>query len=124
MMAMVAAMATLAGASARAQGSAGGQSAPPPARPQEAPSLGGFELTPVQKAKIDSIGARHLPEVKAIGDLFATDPAEGMKRMVVLRAKMQKEVRVLLTPDQRAIFDRNVAEMNAMLNARMSSGPP
>ena len=58
-----------------------------------------------------------------VSDLFATDPAEAMRRMVALRTKMQKEVRVVLTSEQRAIFDRNIAEMNAQLDAHLPSAP-
>ncbi len=108
------------------------QSAPPgtseqesrPARAQALATLGSFELTPAQKMKIDSIATRHSAEMKGVGELLATDPSEAMRRMVALRTRMQKEVRVLLTTDQRAIFDRNVAEMNAQMNAHMPSGPP
>ena len=108
---------------ARAQSSAASASAPPSTAKQAPPSLGGFELTAAQRTKIDSIGAKHSAEAKVVGDLFATDPAEAMRRMVVLRMKMQKEVRVVLTTDQRAIFDRNVAEMNAQMDAHLQSAP-
>ena len=46
-----------------------------------------------------------------------------MKRMVVLRTRMQAEVRAVLTTEQRAIFDRNVVEMNAQMNARLPMVP-
>jgi hypothetical protein len=32
-------------------------------------------------------------------------------------------VRTVLTPEQRAIFDRNVAEMNALMNAHRPTAP-
>lgn len=86
-------------------------------------NAGGLELTPEQKAKLAAITNRHADEGKAVGELFQTDPDAAMKRMVVLRAKMQSEVRAVLTPDQRAIFDRNVAEMNAQMDAHRPMAP-
>lgn len=85
--------------------------------------MGSLELTPEQKKKLAALGAKHADEGKATGELFQTDPAEAMKRMVALRTKMQKEIRTVLTPEQRAIFDRNVAEMNAQMDAHMPSAP-
>ena len=110
-------------AAAHAQSSAASPSTLSSTGKQGPASLGGFELTAAQKMKIDSIGAKHSAEAKVVGDLFATDPAEAMRRMVELRMKMQKEVRVVLTTEQRAIFDRNVAEMNAQMDAHLPSAP-
>ena len=84
---------------------------------------GSLELTAEQKTKLAAITNRHADEGRAVGELFQTDPDAAMKRMVVLRAKMQGEVRAVLTTEQRAIFDRNVAEMNAQMNARMPAAP-
>lgn len=86
-------------------------------------TAGGPDLTPEQKAKLTAINERHADETRAVGDLFRTDPDAAIKRMIALRARMQGEVRAVLTPEQRAIFDRNVAEMNAQMDARLS-GPP
>jgi Spy/CpxP family protein refolding chaperone len=108
-------------AAARAQGSAAPapvQQAAPGAKAPGGPS-GSLELTPEQKVKLDAIAKKYAPEGKATAELFSTDPAEAMKRMIVLRTKMQKEVRTVLTIEQRAIYDRNVAEMNAQMDAHM-----
>lgn len=112
------------GMTANAQSTAASSPLPAPPAAGQAPSaLGSFELTPSQKAKIDSIGARHASEAKAVQDLFAIDPSEAMRRMVALRARMQKEVRVVLTAEQRAIFDRNMAEINAQMDAHRPAPP-
>lgn len=110
---------------ARAQGAAVSPHTQAPAVSVKPPSgpMGSLELTAEQKQKLAALGARHADEGKATGALFQTDPAEAMKRMVALRAKMQKEIRTVLTPEQRAIFDRNVAEMNAQMDAHMPSAP-
>jgi hypothetical protein len=120
----VAALAASSAGAAQAQTAAGSSvQKPQPTRQQGPATLEGFELTVAQKTKIDSIGVKHSAEMKAVGELFATDPGEAMKRMVVLRTTMQKEVRVVLTADQRAIFDRNVTEMNAQMNALVPTAP-
>lgn len=85
--------------------------------------MGSLELTPEQKKKLAALGERHADEGKVVGQLFQTDPVEAMKRMVALRKKMQKEIRTVLTPEQRAIFDRNVSEMNAQMDAHMPIAP-
>jgi Spy/CpxP family protein refolding chaperone len=83
----------------------------------------GLELTAEQKTKLAAITNRHAEEGRTVGELFQTDPDAAMKRMVTLRTKMQSEVRTVLTPEQRAIFDRNVAEMNALMNAHRPTAP-
>ena len=112
------------GASARAQSAIGAPAAQPAAamKPSSGP-MGSLELTPEQKKKLAALAAKHADEGRATGELFQTDPAEAMKRMISIRAKMQKEIRTVLTPEQRAIFDRNVAEMNAQMDAHMPAAP-
>ncbi len=91
-------------------------------KPSSGP-MGSLELTPEQKQQLSALAAKHAEEGKVTGELFQTDPSEAMKRMVALRAKMQKEIRTVLTPEQRAIFDRNVAEMNAQMDAHRPAAP-
>ena len=76
-----------------------------------------------QRAKLAAITNKHADEGKAIGELFQTDPDAAMKRMVTLRAKVQAEMRAVLTPEQRTIFDRNIAELNAQIDARRPTSP-
>lgn len=86
-------------------------------------SSGSLELTAEQKTKLTAITNKHADEGKAVGELLKTDPESAMKRLVILRAKMQAEVRAVLTMEQRAIFDRNVSEMNAQMNAHLPNAP-
>lgn len=102
---------------------AAGRKQAAPARADRLTTPGTLELTAEQKTKLVAITNKHADEGKAVGALFQTDPDAAMKRMVVLRAKMQAEVRAVLTIDQRAIFDRNVAEMNAQMNAHLPTAP-
>jgi Spy/CpxP family protein refolding chaperone len=93
------------------------------ARAEGLASAGGLELSAEQRAKLTAITDKHADEGRIIGELFRIDPDSAMKRMVALRTKMQAEVRAVLTAEQRAIFDRNVAEMNAQLNAHLPTAP-
>jgi hypothetical protein len=92
------------------------------AAPAHAEGLGspvGLELSADQRTKLSAISNRHAEEGKAASELFRTDPDAAMKRMVALRTKMQSEARAVLTTEQRAVFDRNVAAMNAQMNAHL-----
>lgn len=121
--ALVAAGASVAHAQAPLDSLAGRKNAPSSARAERLSSAGGLELTAEQKTKLTAISSRHADEGKALGELFKTDPDAAMKRMVSLRTRMQAEVRAVLTPEQRTIFDRNVAEMNAQMNAHLPTAP-
>ena len=93
------------------------------ARGEGLASGGSLELTAEQKTKLTAITNKHADEGRAVSELLKTDPESAMKRLVTLRAKMQAEVRAVLTVEQRAIFDRNVSEMNAQMNAHLPTTP-
>jgi hypothetical protein len=99
-----------------------------PATPQQAAraranmQLGGIELSEVQKTKLEAITAKYADESKVAREAMATDPADGMKRMMAVRDKMVPEVRAVLTTEQQAIFDKNVAEMKVRMGSMMK--PP
>jgi Spy/CpxP family protein refolding chaperone len=83
-------------------------------------------LTAEQKAKIDDINKKYQPEQQAIRDAMQAggDRAEAMKKSADLRAKMQPEIRAVLTATQQAIFDKNVEEMAKRANAPRPAAPP
>ena len=91
-------------------------------RPRGNTQLGGIELSEVQKTKLEAITAKYADESKAAREAMATDPADGMKRMMAVRDRMVPEVRAVLTAEQQAIFDKNVAEMKVRMGAMMK--PP
>lgn len=82
-------------------------------------------ITAEQKAKIDEIQKKYLPEQQAIRDAVAAggDRAEAMKKSADLRAKMQPEVRAVLNPAQQAIFDKNIEEMAKRMAAPRPAAP-
>ena len=105
---------------------AGAQSSAPPGNQAQqgaaanraaAAQLGGLELTTEQKARIEAITAKYAAASRAAMDGMATDPDDGIKRLMALREKMLPEFRAVLTAGQREIFDRNMAEMKARLSA-------
>ena len=98
---------------ASAQGGAAQQGQPGRGRPNMLMVGIDSTLTPEQKTKIEEINKKYAPEQQAIRDAMQAggDRAEGMKKMTDLRAKMQPEIRAVLTPAQQAIFDKNVEEM-------------
>ena len=82
------------------------------AGPAQLPS---FELSAEQKTKLEVITAKYAGENKAAQELMATDFAAGLKKLMTLRDKVTPEIRAILTADQQAIFDRNVAEMKVRM---------
>ncbi|MDH5233612.1 MAG: Spy/CpxP family protein refolding chaperone [Gemmatimonadota bacterium] len=67
----------------------------------------GITLTDAQKAKVDSIQAHAREQMMSMD---RSDPAV-REKMTEMRAKQNKDIREVLTADQQAIFDKNLAEM-------------
>ena len=95
------------------------QSAPGTARVRGSQQLTGIELSADQKAKLEAITLRYAEENKGGRDLMATDPVEAMKKLLAVREQMLPELRAVLTVEQRAIFDTNVAAMKARIDLRI-----
>lgn len=94
--------------------------APAPAA-AEHQQVAGLELSAEQKVKLEAITTKYARENRAVGDLTATDPAAAMTLVLAIRERMLPEVRAVLTPGQRAIFDRNMAAMKTLMDARAKS---
>ena len=84
--------------------------------------LDGIELSAEQKTRLEAITTKYADQNKRVRELMAADPAAAMRQMAAVREKMLPEVRAVLTAEQQAIFDRNIAELKARMNARMK--PP
>ncbi|HET6760545.1 MAG TPA: hypothetical protein VFH13_00515 [Gemmatimonadaceae bacterium] len=80
-------------------------------------------LTDAQKEQIKTIRETYLPQLmelrKAAQAVGGPDEANRAKA-AELQSKQAAEIRVVLTADQQAIFDRNLAEMKARADARRS----
>lgn len=83
------------------------------------PPVAGIELSAEQKAKLEAITVKYADENQNVRGLMAADPVATIRRMMAVRERMLSEVRAVLTAEQRAIFDRNIAEMKLLMDARM-----
>lgn len=82
----------------------------------------GITLTSAQQAQIDSIQARHRGEMQGLDPRNNPGDREKMRQMMETR---MSEIRAVLTPDQQAVFDKNVADMRARRGGRgMGGGQP
>ncbi len=71
----------------------------------------GITLTAAQQAKVDSIQAKGREEMMAMMQGGGQDRAALRDVMMQTRAKQMADIRGVLTAEQQAAFDRNVAEM-------------
>lgn len=103
--------------------------------PQGAPRMGGrgmsqmlfagIDLTDAQKAEIQKIGDKYRAEREALrpagaqpGGQFSPPDSATRAKMDAIRTKSNAEFRAVLTPEQQAIFDKNVADMKARMEQR------
>jgi len=90
----------------------------------------GMTLTTDQKTKFEKLNVAQETEMKALFDSLGGRPADdaGRQRIRALREKQQKQFRAVLTKDQLPIYDKNVAELKAIMQqhmqARGNGGPP
>jgi Spy/CpxP family protein refolding chaperone len=89
-------------------------------------SLNGIELTEAQKAKVAEIDAKYAPELTAVRESMqgGGDRAEAFKKMQAINEKRNPEVRAVLTAEQQAIFDKNLAEQKARMEQMRQGGGP
>jgi Spy/CpxP family protein refolding chaperone len=89
-------------------------------------TMTGIELTEAQKAKVAEINAKYQPEMQAIRESMqgGGDRAEAFTKMQALREKMTPEIRAVLTAEQAAIYDKNVAEQKARMEQMRQGGGP
>jgi Spy/CpxP family protein refolding chaperone len=124
-------VALLAGSSAIA----GAQAATQPPMQQGGPgggrggfnrTLNGIELTDAQKTKVAEIQAKYQPDMQAIRESMqgGGDRAAAFSKMQAIREKMNPEIRAVLTTEQQAIFDKNLAEQKARMEQMRQGGGP
>jgi len=123
---MIAALSLLAVAAAAAPAMAqAGMGGPPNAGAMAQRSsdrmLQGITLSAAQSDSVKAIDARYGSDMTAIFQAAAGDRAAMREKMMPLRAKQRTDIRALLTADQQAAFDKNVADMD---KERASRGAP
>jgi Spy/CpxP family protein refolding chaperone len=79
-------------------------------------------LTDAQKEKIKTIRENYVPkqlELRKAVQATGGPPDEATRaKMMELQSQQSTEIRAVLTADQRVIFDKNLAEMKARMDAR------
>jgi Spy/CpxP family protein refolding chaperone len=70
--------------------------------------MAGITLSATQSDSVKAINARFVTEAKA-----AMGGSDMRSKMTELRTKQRADIRALLTADQQAVFDKNVASMPA-----------
>jgi Spy/CpxP family protein refolding chaperone len=85
-----------------------------------------INLSDAQKGQIKTIREKYLPqqvELRKAAQATGGPPDEATRtRMMDLQTKQAADIRAILTADQQATFDKNLAEMKARMEARRSGG--
>jgi len=86
--------------------------------------LNGITLTDAQQAQLKTIREKHMPAISAYRDSLRSTGAPpddaARAKMAAMNDAYVAEVRAILTADQQAILDKNIADAKA----RMRAGPP
>lgn len=87
--------------------------------------LQGITLTAEQQVKVDSITGKYREQMMALRQDQSMDRDARMTKSRELMAKQNDEIKVLLNDEQKKVFDKNVADMEAR-RAQMQGGqrPP
>jgi Spy/CpxP family protein refolding chaperone len=119
-------VALLIGGATLAQAQAAGAQQQGERRGSRNTELNGIELTDAQKTQLDVIQKKYQPEMTSIRNemMNGADRAELMKKFTDLRENSAKDIRAILTPDQQVVFDKNLADQRARMQARQQQGPP
>ena len=115
-------LALMAGSTAAyAQGGGGGGGRGPGRGPNV---MTGIELTDAQKTKQTEIMAKYMPDMQKMRVDMQAEGADRpalMKQQMELSERRNAEVRAILTPEQQAVFDKNVKDA---AEARAKMAPP
>jgi len=79
--------------------------------------LNGITLTAVQQAKVDSIQKEYQAKMPAFTPGQMPDSATRAQRFELMR-QQDMDIRNVLTTDQQAVWDKNVADMQARMPRR------
>ena len=83
-------------------------------------------LTDAQKDQIKTIREKYVPqqlELRKAVQATGGPPDDATRaKMMELQSQQSAEIRAILTADQKAIFDKNLADMKARMEARSKGG--
>ncbi|HZD86111.1 MAG TPA: Spy/CpxP family protein refolding chaperone [Gemmatimonadaceae bacterium] len=81
-----------------------------------------INLTDAQKAQVKAIREKYAPlqlELRKSVQATGSPPDEATRtKMIDLQSKQAAEIRAVLTADQQATFDKNLAEMKSQMESR------
>jgi len=81
-----------------------------------------ISLTDAQKAQVKAIREKYAPlqlELRKSVQATGSPPDEATRtKMIDLQSKQAAEIRAVLTADQQATFDKNLAEMKSQMESR------
>jgi len=122
--ALLAASAAIAGAQAAAPGTQqqGGPGGPGGPGRGIGRLITGITLTEAQQAKFTEIQTKYQPQMAAAREAANGDRAAMFKGMQAINEKMYPELRAVLTPEQQAIFDKNIEERKARMQQMQQGG--
>jgi Spy/CpxP family protein refolding chaperone len=83
--------------------------------------LNGITLTDAQKAQFDSINTAYSTKNADLMTAARGGDADARTKLGANRQQQQKDVEAILTADQKTVFEKNVADMEA---ARQGGGRP
>lgn len=84
--------------------------------------INGITLTEAQQTKFTEIQAKYQPQMAAARESANGDRAAMFKAMQGINEKMYPELRAVLTPEQQAIFDKNIEERKARMQQMQQGG--
>lgn len=89
---------------------------------QMAMLMQGITLTADQQTKIDSIGAKYMAARRELMNEQDQEARRAKSREMM--GKQQEEVKAVLTDEQKKVFEKNVADMQARMQQGGGGRPP
>ncbi len=86
--------------------------------------LQGITLTPEQKVKVDSINAKYGEQRRAMMQDQSVDQDTRRAKGRELMTKQSDEIKALLNDEQKKVFEKNVADMEARRQQMGGQRPP
>lgn len=86
--------------------------------------LQGITLSADQQAKIDSLGKKMMADMQALRADSTMDMDARRAKGREMRSKQFEAIKVVLTDDQKKVFEKNVADMQARMQQRGGQRPP
>lgn len=86
--------------------------------------LQGITLTAEQQVKVDSITAKYREQMMAVRQDQSLEREARMTKSRELMTKQNDEIKALLNDEQKKVFDKNVADMEARRQQMGGQRPP